>query len=139
MLSKLPMGLLTGMVIESLDENGCKVVLKDRFWIRNPFGSIFWAVMGMAAEMSTGALIYAYVSGSNTKYILTGMKSEFLKKLRGKSFYFCRAGQEMRQYLSSLENPGEAITVILPVTAFNLAGQTVAEFQFYWQLKTTEI
>jgi hypothetical protein len=133
------MGLLTGMVIESLDEDGCKVVLKDRFWIRNPFGSIYWAVMGMTAEMSSGAFIYAYVSGSNVKYILTGMKGEFLKKLRGKSFYFCRAGQEMRQYLSSLENPGEAITVILPVTAFNLAGQTVAEFQFYWQLKTTEI
>ena len=132
------MGLLTGMVIESLDEEGCKVVLKDRFWIRNPFGSIYWAVMGMTAEMSSGAFIYAYVSGSNVKYILTGMKGEFLKKLRGKSFYFCRAGQEMRQYLSSLENPGEAITVILPVTAFNLAGQTVAEFQFYWQLKTAE-
>ncbi|MEO6131577.1 MAG: hypothetical protein ABIQ02_07000, partial [Saprospiraceae bacterium] len=45
MMRRLPMGLMSGMVIETLDENGCRVSLKDRFWIRNPFGSVFWAVM----------------------------------------------------------------------------------------------
>ena len=138
MIRRLPMGLLSGMVIESLDENGCKVMLKDRPWIRNPFGSVFWAVMGMAAELSTGALIHAYVSGTNTKYILTGMKAEFLKKVRGKSFYFCSAGRELSRNLDSLRKPDETYTVLLPVTAFDKTGQTVAEFQFYWQLKKTE-
>ena len=138
MMSRLPMGLLSGMVIESLDENGCKVVLKDRFWIRNPFGSVFWAVMGMAAELSTGALVYAYVSGTNTKYILTGVRGEFLKKVRGKSFYFCGSGQVVQQYLDSLNQPGETLTISLPVTAHDQAGQKVAEFEFYWQLKRTE-
>ena len=138
MMRKLPMGLISGMVIESLDENGCKVILKDRPWIRNPFGSVFWAVMGMAAELSTGALVYAYVSGTNTKYILTGMKAEFLKKVRGKSFYFCPSGQELSRNLNSLRKPGETCTVLLPVTAFDKTGQKVAEFQFLWQLKQTE-
>jgi len=138
MLKSLPMGLLSGMVIESLDENGCKVMLKDRRWIRNPFRSVFWAVMGMAAELSTGALVYTYVSGSNIKYILIGMKGEFFKKVRGKSFYFCRSGLDVLRKLNSLENPGDTCTVILPVTAYDQAGQTVAEFQFYWQLKKTE-
>ena len=75
------MGLLSGMVIQSLDEESCTVILKDRLWIRNPFGSVFWAVMGMAAELSTGALVYAYVSGTNIKYILTGVRGEFYKKV----------------------------------------------------------
>ena len=132
------MGLLSGMVIESLDESGCKVMLKDRFWIRNPFRSVFWAVMGMAAELSTGALIYAYVSGSNTKYILIGINCEFLKKVRGKSFYFCSSGQDVLRNLNSLENPGDTCTVILPVTAYDQAEQIVAEFKFSWQLRKTD-
>ena len=132
------MGLLSGMVIESLDENGCKVILKDRPWIRNPFRSVFWAVMGMAAELSTGALLYAYVSGTKIKYILVGMNCSFFKKVRGKSFYFCPSGQDVVRNLNSLENPGDTCTVILPVTAYDQAGQTVAEFQFYWQLRKTE-
>ena len=138
MLNRLPMGLLSGMVIESLDENGCKVMLKDRFWIRNPFGSVYWAVMGMAAELSTGALVYAYVSGTKTKYILVGMKADFFKKVRGKSFYFCPSGHEVLRKLNSLENPDDTCTVLLPVTAFDHAGNTVAEFQYYWQLRKTE-
>jgi len=135
MLRRLPMGLFSGMVIESLDENGCKVMLKDRFWIHNPFGSVFWAVMGMAAELSTGALVYAYVSGTNTLYILTSVQGEFLKKVRGKSFYFCPSGQDVLRSLNSLKNPGDTCTVILPVTAYDQVGQPVAEFKFYWQLR----
>ncbi|MBK9983232.1 MAG: DUF4442 domain-containing protein [Saprospiraceae bacterium] len=138
MLRRLPMGLISGMVIDSLDENGCRVMLKDRLWIRNPFGSVFWAVMGMAAELSTGALVYAYVSGTNTKYILTGVKGEFLKKVRGKSYYFCNSGQEVQLQLDSLRTPGETLTISLPVTAHDQAGQKVASFEFYWQLKRTD-
>ncbi|HZV71329.1 MAG TPA: DUF4442 domain-containing protein [Saprospiraceae bacterium] len=138
MLRRLPMGMISGMKIESLDENGCKVVLEDRFWIRNPFGSVFWAVMGMAAELSTGALIHAYVSGTNIKYILTGVKGEFLKKVRGKSFYFCHSGQEVERKLRTLNSPGETFTISLPVTAHDQAGQMVASFEFYWQLKRTD-
>lgn len=138
MARRLPMGLLSGMVIESLNENGCTVVLKDRPWIRNPFGSVFWAVMGMAAEMSTGVIIYAYLSGTNTKYILIGVECTFLKKLRGKSFYFCPSGKDVLRNLQTLENPGDTCTVQLPVTAHDQAGQTVAEFKFNWQFKKTE-
>ena len=36
----LPMGLLSGMYIQTLDEQACVVVLKERWWIRNPFGSV---------------------------------------------------------------------------------------------------
>jgi YHS domain-containing protein len=97
MVSKLPMGLLSGMVIEALDEKGCRVMLKDRRWIRNPFGSVFWAVMGMAAELSTGALMYTFASGTGMKFILVGIEAKFFKKARGKSFYFCDAGPEVYQ------------------------------------------
>ena len=129
------MGFLSGMKIEVLNENTCKVVLKDRFWIHNPFGSVFWAVMGMAAELSTGALLYAWATGSNVRFILVKVEAEYLKKLKGKSFYFCPSGQEVLRSIESLENPGDIQTVVLPVTAYDHSEQVVAKFIFTWSLK----
>lgn len=129
------MGLASGMAIEFLDPDSCKVILKDRFWIHNPFGSVFWAVMSMAAELSTGSLIYAWCSGNRVKFILTGVEGKFTKKVRGRSFYICQSGQEVQRRLESLNSPGETCTVQLPVIAQDQAGLTVAEFQFTWSLK----
>ncbi len=132
------MGLLSGMKIEALDESSCKVVLKDRPWIHNPFGSVFWAVMGMAAELSTGALLYAWASGSKVRFILVKVEAEYLKKVRGKSCYFCSSGQEVLRSIESLENPGDVQTVVLPVSAYDQNEQVVAKFLFTWSLKRPE-
>jgi hypothetical protein len=138
MLRHLPMGFASGMVVEALDERSCRVMLKDRFWIRNPFGSVFWAVMGMAAEMSTGTLLYAWLSGTNIKFILIAAEGRFLKKLRGKSCYFCHSGQEVLRSIESLQNTGDTRTVVMPVSAKDKNDQIVAEFQFTWSLKIPE-
>jgi hypothetical protein len=135
MLTRLPMGLISGMVIEALDAERCVVVLKDHWWIRNPFRSVFWAVMGMAAELSTGALIHTYASGTGVQYILVGMKANFFKKARGKSFYFCEAGMEVRRSFEDPVNNGDPRIVLLPVLTKNQAGEILAEFIFYWQLR----
>ncbi len=135
MIRRLPMGLASGMVVETLNENNCEVILRDRPWLHNPFGSVFWAVMGMAAELSTGSLVYAWTSGSKVKFILTGMEAVFTKKLRGKSSYFCPAGPEVLRSLEKLEKPGDTISVILPVISKDQSGQVVAEFKFTWTLK----
>lgn len=135
MLTKLPMGLLSGMYIQSLDEERCVVVLKERWWITNPFGSVFWAVMGMAAEMSTGALVYAHLQGSGVRFILVGMEGQFFKKAKGKSYYFCQTGSEVLRSVGQIVNPNENIVVIMPVTAKDEDGQVLAEFSFRWQLR----
>ena len=131
----LPMGLLSGMYIQTLDEQACVVVLKERWWIRNPFGSVFWAVMGMAAELSTGALVFAHAKGRNVKFILVGVEGEFFKKVKGKSYYFCETGSDVLRSIEQIVNPNDTSVVILPVTARDEAGQLLAEFRFRWQLK----
>ncbi len=135
MARSLPMGLLSGMYIQSLDEQVCVVVLKERWWIRNPFGSVFWAVMGMAAELSSGALVFAHARGKGVKFILVGVEGEFFKKVKGKSYYFCETGSDVLRSIEQIVNPNETSVVILPVTARDEAGQLLAEFKFRWQLK----
>ncbi|HSF90444.1 MAG TPA: DUF4442 domain-containing protein [Saprospiraceae bacterium] len=135
MAKSLPMGLISGMSIQSLDEQACVVVLKERWWIRNPFGSVFWAVMGMAAELSTGALVFAHARERNVKFILVGVEGEFFKKVKGKSYYFCETGLDVLRSIEQIISPNDTSDVILPVTAKDEAGQVVAEFRFRWQLK----
>lgn len=135
MLRRLPMGLISGMTIQRLDEAGCEVVLGDHWWIRNPFGSVFWAVMGMAAELSTGALVYAYAHETDIRFILVGMEARFYKKARGKSYYFCDHGHHVGEIFQEPLNPADTKIVVLPVKASNAAGEILAEFQFQWQLR----
>ena len=133
MVRHLPMGFLTGMRIAVLNEDECQVVLKDRWWIRNPFGSVFWAVMGMAAELSTGALVYAY-AGSGYKFILVGMEAKFYKKVKGKSYYFCSSGPGLKRVLEMLNSSGQSGVIHMPVVAKDPNDQVLAEFSFSWQL-----
>lgn len=135
MLRRLPMGLASGMYISELDETHCTVILQDRWWIRNPFNSVFWAVMSMAAELSTGALVFTYARQLKVQFILVGFEAKFLKKVKGKSFYFCHAGKEVERAISNNMNNSAPSIIILPVLAQDESGQVLAEFKCYWQLR----
>lgn len=139
MLRRLPMGLIAGMYIRHLDQGGCEVILRDRWWIRNPFGSVFWAVMGMAAELSTGAWLYANASKSGIQFILVGMNGQFFKKARGKSYYFCQPGPEVHDIIERALSADDTKIVLFPVKAKNEAGDILAEFQFEWQLRKPKV
>lgn len=134
MMRSLPIGLASGMVIQTIDQERCRAVLKDRFWIRNPFGSVFWAVMSMAAELTTGALLYTWCSGNGVKFILVGVQATFHKKLRGKSFYSCHSGLEVQRMIEAMVNTGDQQMITMPVVAQNADGITVADFQFTWSM-----
>ena len=62
---KLPSAFLTGVRTRFLDDQKCVVVVKHRWINQNPFRSMFWAVQGMAAELSTGALLMMKIKASN--------------------------------------------------------------------------
>lgn len=135
MMRHLPMGWLTGMYIRTLTPGHCEVVVPDRWWTRNPFGSLFWAVMGMAAELSTGMLLYAWSQDAEVRFILTGVEARFFKKAKGKSYYFCDAGTLIPPVIEVVLQNDESGEVLLPVTARDAKGQHLADFIFRWQLK----
>jgi hypothetical protein len=62
----LPMGWLSGMKVTHLDETSCSVSVPYKRWNKNPFKSTFWAVLGMAAEMSSGALLVMFTQKTKT-------------------------------------------------------------------------
>ena len=57
LIFKLPAAFFCGVRTKVLDDAKCVVSVKHRWINQNPFNSMFWAVQGMAAELTTGALV----------------------------------------------------------------------------------
>ncbi len=81
-LFKLPAAYFTGVRTKHIDDSSCTVSVKHRWVNQNPFKSMFWAVQGMAAELTTGALVLGKIreSGQNISMLVANNNASFLKK-----------------------------------------------------------
>jgi len=91
---KLPSAWWCGVRLRHLDEEKAVVTVRHRWINQNPFKSMFWAVQGMAAELSTGALVISKIksSGKNISMLVANNKASFTKKATGKITFSCDDG-----------------------------------------------
>src|SRR4030043_2033681 len=84
MLFQVPLDFMIGMRLRELNEDSCKVSVPYRWLNKNPFKSTFWAVLGMAAEMSTGALVmmYTYKLNPSVSIIVGDCSGGFFAKAK---------------------------------------------------------
>ncbi|HBK82394.1 MAG TPA: thioesterase, partial [Flavobacterium sp.] len=54
---KLPSAFWCGVRAESISYTTCQSSVKYKWFNQNPFGSIYFAVLAMAAEFTTGVLV----------------------------------------------------------------------------------
>lgn len=134
---QLPMGFLSGMRIIELNENQCSVSLKYKWLNKNPFRSAFWAVMGMAAEMTSGALLvrYTHKQKPSISMLVAGQSGKFYKKGVGKMHFICESGQAIKTAVAQAAETGEAVEVTCPVKGYNAEKELICEFEFTWSMK----
>lgn len=137
MLKMLPMGYLCGMHIKELNDKRCEVAVKYKWLNKNPFASTFWAVLGMAAEMSSGAMVmlYTYRQKPSIATIITHQTATFVKKAVGTTTFVCEYGPQIEAAVRKTIATGEGVEVICPMTGYNDKGEVVAEFTFTWSMK----
>jgi hypothetical protein len=82
LLSKLPNAYFAGVRIKQIDENSCTATVPYKWFTRNPFRSTYFACLGMAAEMSTGALCIAhlYKKKPPVSMLVIKVEGEYIKK-----------------------------------------------------------
>ena len=102
MLFKLPAAWLTGVRILSISDAKCEVKVRFKWINQNPYRSMFWAVQGMAAELTTGMLLTKSIQESNTNIsmLLVGNKSNFYKKAVGKIKFICDEGEAAKELIN---------------------------------------
>lgn len=136
-LFKLPSAFFSGVRTKSIDAQKCVVTVKHRWINQNPFKSMFWAVQGMAAEFSTGALIMMKVQGSqkNISMLVTKNNASFSKKAKGVITFSCNQGTLVDQAIQNAITTGEGQTLILTSKGIDFSGDEVSSFDFEWSLK----
>lgn len=137
LLSKLPMAYLAGLRISEVSSDKCEVTVPYKYLTQNPFRSIYFACLAMAAEMSTGVLSMMHVYKSNPKVsmLVVGLEAQFLKKSSGKISFICNDGKKIAETIAESKQSGEGKTVAATSMGFNDLGDKVAEFKITWSFK----
>lgn len=98
---------------------------------------MFWAVQGMAAELTTGALVMSKImeSGQIISMLVANNRGSFSKKATGRITFECIDGKLVDEAIKQAIASGEGQTVWLKSVGKNSDGAEVSNFNFEWTLK----
>lgn len=134
---KLPIAKIAGIKLYYNDESKSQTQVKLGWLNQNPFKSMFWAVQGMAAELSTGVLCISKIqkSGQRISMLVVGLEANFTKKAVGKIIFTCDQGAELDEVLKKAIETGEGQTLQMKSIGIDEKGDQVSEFIFNWSFK----
>ncbi len=134
---KLPAAYWLGIRVKTITKEKCIVSVKHRWINQNPFKSLFWAVQGMAAELSTGALVMSAIKDSDQRIsmLVAKNKASFLKKATGRITFTCLDGLIIQEAIDNAIESGEGCTCWVKSEGVDKQGVIVSVFEFEWTLK----
>src|SRR5690625_1218248 len=137
LLLKLPLARIAGVKLSYCKKEEAQTRVKYRWLNQNPFKSMFWAVQGMAAELSTGALCTAKIKSlnSNISMLVVDMKGKFTKKAVGKIKFTCTQGLEVEEIIEKAILTGKSQTLEMKSVGIDEKGDQVSVFYFNWSFK----
>ncbi len=131
------MAFLAGLHVQEFTQSSAVVTVTYRYLTKNPFRSIYFAVLSMAAELSTGVLAFAYVYQQPVKVsmLVVNMQAQFYKKATGTIQFICNDGAAIQLAITNAIQTGESVIVICRSSGVNRQGELVANFEFTWSFK----
>ena len=133
----LPSAWLCGVRVSELDDKKCLIRVRHNWFNSNPFNSLYWAVQGMASELSTGMLIIKQndILGYKISMLVTSNTSKFLKKARGKIIFECNEVNKIKNSFEGLSEKNPTAILKLNSKGYDSVGDLVSEFNYEWSLK----
>ncbi|MBC8045668.1 MAG: DUF4442 domain-containing protein [Fimbriimonadaceae bacterium] len=137
LLKKLPIALIAGVRLRSLDKEKCVVSVPFKWLTQNPFRSVYFATQAMAAEMSTGVLGLMAIQGCDPplSMLVTNLEGEFLKKATSGIYFTCANGKEIFEAVEKAITTGEGVTVKAKSEGRIEDGTVVSNFYITWSFK----
>lgn len=137
LLTRLPMAFLAGLKITDIVPAQATVAVKYKWFNKNPFNSMYFAVLSMAAELSTGILVLGniYKKQPTVSMLVLKTAGEFYKKATGTILFTCKDGQLVQDAVAEAMQTGESQTIACETEGINQEGQVVARFVFTWTIK----
>jgi hypothetical protein len=120
-----------------INEEKCITSVPYKWLTQNPFRSVYFASLAMAAEMSTGALVLSniYKKVQVVSMLLTKMEASYFKKASGRIYFTCEQGKEITIVINEAISSVEGKSIIVRSAGKNKNDEVVAEFLFTWSFK----
>jgi len=140
LLFKLPAAYLTGVRVVSIEKKTVVVRVRHRWINQNPYKSLFWAVQGMASELTTGVLVMREIvsSGRKISMLVISVHGKFTKKATGKIRFVSNDGNLIKAAIQKAVDTGEGQVVVMTSEGFNEAGISVSKFEYEWSVKVKQ-
>ena len=136
MLQKLPMAWLAGLRLTQLTPEEATVTVRFKYLTKNPFRSIYFACLAMAAELASGIQAMMHVQAGNAvSMLVTKMEADFTKKAVGAIAFTSPDGPGIAQAIAESRATGEGRTLVCTSTGVDEAGDVVAVFRITWSFR----
>jgi hypothetical protein len=135
------MGLLSGLKVLDLNETQASVSVRFNWLNQNPFRSIYFAVLSMAAELSTGILAFGQVNDRKpaVSMLVVKLEADFYKKAVGKIIFTCADGVKIAEAVEQTLLTGEGVVLQCVSVGVNEQNEEVAKFIFTWSFKSKSL
>ncbi|ALW85092.1 thioesterase [Hymenobacter sedentarius] len=136
LMQKLPMAWLAGLRLRQLTPEQAVVTIRFKFLTQNPFRSIYFACLAMAAEFASGIQAMMHVqAGGPVSMLVVKLEGDFTKKAVGLIAFTCPDGPLIAQAVAESCATGEGRTVVCTSTGVDEAGDVVAIFRLTWSFR----
>jgi phage terminase large subunit-like protein len=140
LLRSLPAAFFSGIRIGQVSLSSSVILVRYSWFSQNPFQSIYFACLSMAAEMSSGilALVHTRDKSPKVSMLVLGVESSFHKKAVGTIRFECNDGEVIQQAISATISTGQGTSCDTLSKGFDQQGRCVAEFKIKWSFKQKE-
>ncbi len=137
LFTRLPAAWFSGVRVKNINGASCAVTIRYSWFSTNPFRSTYFACLAMAAEMSTGILVFShtYQRVPAVSMLVTGLKAEFLKKATGITTFTCSEGDRIGEAVKNAITTGTAQTITVNSVGVSDSGEPLARFEITWSFK----
>jgi redox-regulated HSP33 family molecular chaperone len=136
MLRKLPLAWLAGLRLVALTPEAATVTIRYKYLTQNPFRSIYFAALAMAAELASGIQAMLHTQGGGpVSMLVVGLQAEFTKKAVGLVAFTCPDGAAIATAVAESRATGEGCTVVCTSTGRDQANDVVAVFRVTWSFR----
>jgi hypothetical protein len=138
LLLNLPSAYFSGLKIEFFDNTRAVISVKKKWFNKNPFHSIYFAVLTMAGEMSTGILCMGniYKRQPALSMLVVEQRSLYHKKATGKILFTCEDGNKIMNAVEAAMASSNAVAVSCYSKGTNSNNELVAECWITWSFKS---
>jgi len=133
----IPLAYLAGVNLIKLTEEFSESSVKYKYLNTNPFKSMYFAVLAMAAELSTGSLALFSIAKheESIAVLVVSSKGTFIKKAIGNIRFECKNGLDFKNKIAECVRLQEPVIVLAKSVGYNQKNEIVCEYEFEWSFK----